>query len=323
MRRTLFIFSILLIFGPLAYGLGEGLEGQGSWVTKTAAPSKRTEVVAAAVNGRIYVIGGFGMLGVTGTVEQYDPQTDRWQETASLPVSLHHAGAGAVNGKIYVVGGFRGTFSWTPVNTIWEYDPAKDQWRSLRSMPTPRGALAVGVYKGKLYAVGGMGAGDGKGKDQNIGMNESYDPASDAWQSHAPLPTPRDHLAAVVVGDVLYAIGGRRNLSYSDNLAVSEAYDFKTEKWISKAPMPTPRSGITGAVLKGRVHVFGGESPGGTFHEHEVYDPMTDSWKTFPPMPTARHGLGSAVVGDEVYVLDGGTKPGGSFSNLNEVFSLR
>ena len=32
---------------------------KGAWVTKTPAPTKRTEVVAAALRGRIYVIGGF------------------------------------------------------------------------------------------------------------------------------------------------------------------------------------------------------------------------------------------------------------------------
>jgi len=37
-------------------------------------------------------------------------------------------------------------------------------------------------------------------------------------------------------------------------------------------------------------------------------------------MPTARHGLGSAVVQGRIYVISGGPTPGGSFSDLNEVF---
>ncbi|MGE0469394.1 MAG: hypothetical protein AB7L09_10170 [Nitrospira sp.] len=39
-------------------------------------------------------------------------------------------------------------------------------------------------------------------------------------------------------------------------------------------------------------------------------------------MPTARHGLGSAVVQRRIYVISGGLTPGGSFSDLNEVFNL-
>lgn len=39
------------------------------------------------------------------------------------------------------------------------------------------------------------------------------------------------------------------------------------------------------------------------------------------PMPTARHGLGLTVVQGRIYVISGGPTPGGSFSDLNEVFS--
>jgi hypothetical protein len=39
------------------------------------------------------------------------------------------------------------------------------------------------------------------------------------------------------------------------------------------------------------------------------------------PMPTARHGLGSAVIDGRIHVISGGPTPGGSFSNLNEVYS--
>jgi hypothetical protein len=37
-------------------------------------------------------------------------------------------------------------------------------------------------------------------------------------------------------------------------------------------------------------------------------------------MPTGRHGLASAMVNDRVYVISGGPSPGGSFSNVNEMF---
>jgi hypothetical protein len=39
------------------------------------------------------------------------------------------------------------------------------------------------------------------------------------------------------------------------------------------------------------------------------------------PMPTARHGLGAAVVDGRLYVISGGPTPGGSFSQINEIFT--
>lgn len=79
-----------------------------------------------------------------------------------------------------------------------------------------------------------------------------------------------------VVGDTLFAVGGRLGSSYAKNL-----------------------------------------------NTHEAYDPETDRWQTMIPMPTARHGLGTAMVGDRIYVIGGGPQPGGSFSNVNEVFRLQ
>jgi N-acetylneuraminic acid mutarotase len=170
------------------------------------------------------------------------------------------------------------------------------------------------VLDGKLHAVGGYT------RDGNTGAHEVYDPMTDTWNTAAPLLVPRDHHAAAVAGGRLYAIGGRLNRQYSQNLAVNEMYDPSNNQWTRKADLPTARSGIAAGVLGGRIYVFGGEAPSGTFHENEAYDPRTNVWEAQAPMPTARHGLGSAVVDGKIYVLCGGPTPGGSFSDVNEVF---
>jgi hypothetical protein len=123
------------------------------------------------------------------------------------------------------------------------------------------------------------------------------------------------------VGDRLFAVGGRLNGRYSQNLAITEAYDPRADSWTRVADLPTARSGITAGVIRGRVYVFGGEAPEGTFRANEAYLSDLDRWQTMAPMPTGRHGLGSAVVNDRLYVIGGGPTPGGSFSNVNEVFT--
>jgi len=147
-----------------------------------------------------------------------------------------------------------------------------------------------------------------------------YDPAMNSWNTKAPLPTPRDHLAAAVVGMRIYAIGGRLNRDYARNLSVVEAYDSVADRWTRVADLPTPRSGITAAVVRDVIYVFGGEAPEGTFRTTEAYLPGADRWRTMTPMPTGRHGLASAKVNDRVYVISGGPRPGGSFTNVNEMF---
>src|SRR5581483_5429093 len=136
----------------------------GAWRPAAPSPTKRTEVAAAALNGKIYVVGGFekpGLgnltnLAITALVEEYDPATDRWTTKASLPVGLHHAGIGVAGGRLYIVGGYTqsGLTVWHPVASVYAYDPAMNTWSERAPMPTPRGALSIAEHQGKLYAIG-------------------------------------------------------------------------------------------------------------------------------------------------------------------------
>jgi N-acetylneuraminic acid mutarotase len=280
---------------------------------------KRTEVAAATVGGKIYLVGGFEEpsisnvvnLSITPVVEEYDASTDKWSSKASMPVGLHHVGVGVVGGRLYVIGGYKqsGLSVWGPVATLYAYDPAANAWTELAAMPTARGALSVSVHEGNLYAIGGFDA------------VEVYDPAKNVWSTRASLPTPRDHLATATAAGKVYAIGGRVKGDYHRNLSVTEVYDPGSDKWTKAPDLPTARSGITAAEIGGRVYVFGGEGANGTFQENEAYDPAREAWQVMAPMPTARHGLGSGVIDGHIHLISGGPTPGGSFSNLNEVFS--
>ncbi len=301
-----------------------GEVGLGHWMTGAPAPTARTEVAVAALDGLIYVVGGFEQSSswmirqssVSTKVETYDPVTNRWSSKPDLPIGLHHAGAAVLDGDLYVVGGFTVSDDtlWSPSDRVFRFDPAGETWTERAPLPTARGGLAVTTLQGKLFAVSGY---DGR---ENPAAVEVYDAALDQWTAVAPLPTPRDHLAAVTVGETLYAIGGRVRLNYRENLPTVEAYHVESNQWFPKADMPTPRSGIAAGVLNGWVYVFGGESGEGTFHQNERYDARLNRWQTMAPMPTARHGLGAAAVAGHIYVLSGGPRPGGSYSRLNEIF---
>ncbi len=299
--------------------------GQGGWQTAAQPPLKRTEAAAVAVNGKIYIVGGFeppGLgnitnLAITPALEEYHPASDRWTAKAAMPVGLHHVGIGSAGGIIYVIGGYKqsGLSIWRPVASVYAYDPARDVWTERTPMPTARGALAVAELNGKLYAIGGFGE---PGNSQAV---EVYDPVGDRWLTRAPLPTPRDHLAAATLAGKIYAIGGRFNGDYQRNVAAMEVYDPVIDRWDGAPPLPTARSGIAAASFGDRFYVFGGEGPEGTFRQNESYDPARRMWQSMAPMPTGRHGLGAATLDGRIHVIDGGPTPGGSFSNLHEVFT--
>ena len=321
---VLFFAALCLLALPVSTHSVEPETDRGVWRIAAPAPTNRTEVAVATLRDKIYAVGGFEPLGfsnlmnlaITASVEEYDSSTDGWTTKASMPIGLHHVGIGVTGGRIYVIGGYMqsGLGVWQPVATVYAYDPATDSWAERAPMPTSRGALSVTEYEGKLYAIGGYE------RKSNSAAVEVYDPMRNTWASLSSLPTPRDHLTVATVSGKLYAIGGRLNGDYQRNLSVTEVYDPVTDRWARAADLPTARSGITASVVGGRVYVLGGEGGEGTFRENEAYDPTRDTWQAMAPMPTARHGLGSAVVHGRIHVISGGPTPGGSFSNLNEVF---
>lgn len=64
----------------------------------------------------------------------------------------------------------------------------------------------------------------GEGTNRVYGQNESYDPASNSWESHAPMMTPRHGMGAVVIGDSVYVAGGGPQMGGGVKSAINEAF---------------------------------------------------------------------------------------------------
>lgn len=181
-----------------------------TWTSKASMPTARQNlavgVVSSLVSTQIYAIGGDGTAGILNTVEMYDPATDTWTPKASMPTARDRLVVGVVNSQIYAIGGYNSNNNlW--LNTVEVYDPATDTWVTKAPMPTARGNLAVAVVNNQIYAIGGDGNGGG-GNAVLLNTVEMYDPASNLWASRLVMPTARDSLAAGVVNNRIYAVGG-------------------------------------------------------------------------------------------------------------------
>jgi N-acetylneuraminic acid mutarotase len=100
-------------------------------------------------------------------------------------------------------------------------------------------------------------------------------------------------------------------------------YDPITDTWTVLESMPSQRGGLASAAVNRSIYVFGGETPAQTFNDNEKYDTVSSEWRSELPMPTARHGLAAVAIDNMIYVIGGGPEPGGSGSNLNEIFHIR
>lgn len=265
---------IYIVGGLTATGVTDAVEeydpAANRWRLRARLPQPVHHPAAAALGGKLYVIGGFVVRAfiiwiATDAVYEFDPTTDRWRPRASLPTRRGALAAVSLDGKIYAVGGTdiqdTGAFE--------VYDAAADTWQRLRPMPTPRNHLAAAVVDGRIYVFGGRAG----GVPANVGATEVYDPTTSTWQERAPLPTPRSGIGAAAVGGKIYVLGGE--LGRPDTYPENEEYDPAADHWASRAPMPTPRHGLAAVALQGRVYALsGGPRPGGHYSSAtEIYVP--------------------------------------------------
>lgn len=196
------------------------------------APLTRPRGAAAAValNGRIHLIGGASEPATerasVGWHEVYDPKTDRWSTLKPLPGARDHAGVVAFGGAIHLIGGRFNTFEYN-TGLHHAYFVERNAWEVRAPLPTPRSGHGLVAYRNRLFAMGGEGGVVARGKitDAKVfGQMESYDPATDSWQRHTPMPTPRHAVGAVTIGDWIHVAGGGAVTGGAIQSAVHEAF---------------------------------------------------------------------------------------------------
>ena len=318
MRTLRFALVALLLSGCIGFRTDSPApvdqSTSGTWMALAPLPAPRQEIAVAALEGRVFAIGGFNESGEpVASVDVYDPAANEWQSRAPLPVATHHAAAAVAAGRLYVIGGYTGgRLRWATSSTVYEYDPARDAWATRAPMPTPRGGLAAAGVGNRIHALGGT-------SDGVTNAHEVYDAVANRWSSANPLPTARDHLAAVAFRGQIWVLGGRESF-IGTQFANVEVYDPATDSWRVAPPLPSARGGLAAAALPDRILVFGGEAPLRIFSATEMYEAVTNRWISKTPMPTPRHGIGAAVVDGRIIIPGGGRQPGLAATHVNEAY---
>jgi hypothetical protein len=278
------ITSCLLVARPV---LSTANIVEDSWTSKTPMQKARGGLGVAAVNGKIYAIGGSAQDAHLATVkeflstnEEYDPETDAWTFKKPMPTPRAVFATAVYQNKIYCIGG-KTSSGYTGVNEV--YDPSTDTWETKSSMPTARGWLTASVVGAEIYLIGGSPYPSGT-------LNEVYDPTTDSWTKKTPAPSGAYFYASAVVDNKIYVIG-----------RYNQIYDAETDSWSLGADGGGGVAGATSGVLAPeRIYVFGEAST-------QAYNTADDNWTAGVSMPTARMNFGVAVVDDVLYTIGGYT----------------
>ena len=110
------------------------------WTKAAPFPTPEEELYGSVINGKFYVLGGFGIGGMApGLVMEYDPAGDRWTRKKDMPIKVHHQAQIPYNGKLYVFGGcLRGISGEGGTQNAWEWDPVADTRKALAQMDRKR-----------------------------------------------------------------------------------------------------------------------------------------------------------------------------------------
>jgi N-acetylneuraminic acid mutarotase len=267
--------------------------GTLTWTTKASAPQGLAEAQTATTNGKMYVFGGYSTpwLG-TAHAYSYNPASNAWARLADMPQPLTHMGVAADGRYIYIAGGYVTNLT-TKQQTfasanVWRYDTQTNTYSKFVSLPSARGAGAMAAINHQLHFFGGVDA-------KRVGHTEHWmldlTAANPQWVAQTPMPFTRNHLAAVVLNNRIYAIGGQEGTD--DKVPDPDMLMYfdpsHPDQWTPVASLPAGRSHMAAISTGNRIIVMAGEGAGGTILSSTLeYDPLTNDWTPMTPMPGAR-----------------------------------
>jgi N-acetylneuraminic acid mutarotase len=251
-----------------------------SWHRLATLPQARHHIGLAEAGGSLYAVGGFSggfpRWRAQSDTFVYSPDDDTWSAGVDLPEARAEFVIESVRDQVFVIGGrVRETRDAMTFTTHVDsdrnemFDPATGRWTPRAPAPTQRNSAASAVVDDRIYVMGGREfslAEDGSAVQENVATVEVYDPATDAWETVAPLPEARGGLAAAVHDGSIYVFGGEQH--NPDPLVYDDVwrYDPEADEWTSAGNLPTPRHGLGAATVGDVIYTFGGGTEvGGNF----------------------------------------------------------
>lgn len=295
------------------------------WTQLAPTPLRRFEALSAAVNGKLYMFGGFHTSDIKTTTrgDAFDPATNTWTQVADVPELLSHAGVATDGPRIYFAGGFTGDWKGanTPITRIVRvYNTSTNSWSTIAPLPQARAAGALVRVGRKLHFFGGLDS-----FINDSGTHWELDLRTPTrWKTRAPMPNPRNHLGYTEYMGKVFAIGGQHRLDeHHGNDTAVHAYDPVANRWNAVVSLKMPRSHTHNStfVWGGRITMIGGSTQEHTsLADLTQFDPKRNRWVTIGYLPAPRSATSSQLVSDQIITV------GGTPTNIDpraETYSLR
>lgn len=246
-----------------------------TWSLKTAVlPRTIRDMTATALNGKIYIVGGWDTVGNTAVTDclEYDPAADTLTTKTALPNKTHFHMACTDGVSVYAIGGNDDGGATTAISMVTKFNPTTNVWTplagGLAQLPVGKHSATCEYYNGKIYIMGGVTSGNAT---DTIYI---YDVTLGTWSlSSAVLPAVRQNAYSAQFNGKVYVMGG--GTSFGGISTTIYIYNISTGA-ISTSSTALLSARAVGAYAQSSsgVYLLGGYTTGAT--TTNMYVPLSD-----------------------------------------------
>jgi hypothetical protein len=229
-------------------------------------PQGRSSAAACAMDGKVYVIGGYGQTGgeaqIAWDLYIYDIATNAWDSGALMPSGRveHAAVCDAANGEIYVMGGIINATDTTLENAeltldMIVYNAAGDSWTAGTPLTYYRYDFVAGMPDDNTIIVAGNAYDMPGGR-----IAESYSLTSTTWTPIDELSVGRTTAAGGVMEGGKFCLAGGFNLVAANGR--EDTYEcYVGTYWIPQiALLNVARNAMAYATHNGQIYAIAGDT---------------------------------------------------------------
>jgi Domain of unknown function (DUF1929)/Fibronectin type III domain/Glyoxal oxidase N-terminus len=295
----------------------------GTFTNQTAPDSIFCSGMAQLPDGRVIVVGGYGLLttGQLGIVDTniFDPSTSQWTRVADMHSPRWYPSLTELaDGRYVVISGIK---TQTTTNTTWAdtpevYDPSSNTWAALSSISTSQVheqeyPFSYLIPNGNVFTIAPT-------VDKSFELNVKQPSWTQVGGSSGVL---NGSSVMYRPGEILYS-GGAAD-AVADNvpaMANTAVIDLNASKpqWRTTAPLANARIYHTLTMLAdGTVLAVGGEPNSGTADgksevsggvlPSEIWDPNTETWSPAADTAVTRGYHSTAILMPDGTVLVAGS----------------
>ena len=254
------------------------------------------------LNGLVFVGGGIETEGKRSfIINCYDPAKNSWSSSINTPYC--HFAMTTLNNKLLIAGGMDKSYKTT--NQILTMDAG--QLKKYTKMIIARSHATATGHQGMLIIIGGK-----DDKYKKLSSTELFDSSNGQWYMSNDLPQPHSELKSVIVGNILYLLGGiNKDGDYSPAVftAPLDMLSRHQLKWNILQDTPCSASAPV-SVYGTQILIIGGGKEIGDTCTSDVHklNKVSHNWEAIGHIPSARSSSAAVCTAYNRVIVIGGVK---------------